>query len=55
MKMVEALEYGLKKEVQEEVGKEAKSFVTRYYDHTNIAKDLIKKYQHLLANPYMKL
>ena len=50
--MVAALEKGLESNVQDKIGSEAKSFVSQYYDHTNIAKDLIAKYNYLIANPY---
>ena len=50
--MVEALEKGLDSNIQDKIGSEAKSFVSQHYDHTNIARDLIAKYNYLIANPY---
>jgi glycosyltransferase involved in cell wall biosynthesis len=35
-----------------EIGHNAYKFLLEYYDHTNLAKQLIAKYEHLVNNPY---
>jgi glycosyltransferase involved in cell wall biosynthesis len=50
---VKALSYALDHpDEMKQIGQSAHEFVTTYYDHTEIAKKLISKYEYLVAHPY---